>query len=76
MTKDSEEFLDAWNELNGGVTSLLGSDAVMDSLAEISLDEGVTAADVLTGVASNVADMSALLDKEIRGDRDNLSLAR
>lgn len=76
MTKDSEEFLDAWNELNGGVTSLLGSDAVMDALAEISLDEGVTAADVLTGVASNVADMSALLDKEIRGDRDNLSLAR
>ncbi|HEV2172783.1 MAG TPA: hypothetical protein VGR71_04410 [Nitrospira sp.] len=65
-TNDSENFLDAWNELNGGVSSLLRSDLVMDELAKISLDEGVTAADVVTGIARNVADISVLLNKEMR----------
>jgi hypothetical protein len=64
-----ENFLDAWNELNGGVSSLLGSDAVMDALGKIELDEGVSAADVLTGMATNVADIKVLLEREMRNPK-------
>jgi hypothetical protein len=66
----TDNFLDAWNELDGGVTSLLQNDDVMNALADIQLDEGVTAADVLTGIARCRVDVQVLLDKEMRKRND------
>ena len=61
----TQNFLDAWNELNGGMSSLLGNDTVMDELGKIELDENVSAADALTAMATNVADIGSLLNKEL-----------
>jgi hypothetical protein len=62
--------LDALNNVGGGLSILLESDAVMDALAAIPREPGAdtTMADMLTATAASFADLSTAITKELEGE--------